>query len=363
MYGHRRLDSLDVPTILTTLALALIGVVSIASSTAGDGGRAGLWRMQLFWLVIAVVAAAVVVIVDYRVWAEISLALHGVVIVLLVLTLFVGTEIGGNRSWLVLGPARLQASEFAKWTTCLALAGYLASQVRGSIGLRQLVEIGLIAGVPAGLIQLQGDSGTMLTLTPIVLAALLIGGMRARLIVGLAVVGLLLAPLVWTQLEPYQKERVLTTFDSERDPSGFGYQVRQSKIAIGSGGITGQGLFRGTQNRFDFLPEQHTDFVLAVFAEENGFVGATILLGLFYYLFWRGIKAARSAQDRLGTYIALLVVAWLAGQMTINVGMVLGRLPTIGVPLPFMSYGGSSLLAAVCGVGLIVNVRTRRFVN
>jgi len=173
----------------------------------------------------------------------------------------------------------------------------------------------------------------------------------------------LLAPVAWTQLKGYQKERIKTVLDPERDPAGFGYQVRQSKIAIGSGGITGKGPFHGTQSRLNFLPARHTDFILAVLAEELGFLGAAGVLFLFYYLFYRGIVAARSAQDRLGTYLCLLVVAWLVGQMAINVGMVVGRLPTIGVPLPFLSYGGSALLASICGVSLIVNVRTRRFVN
>ena len=134
-------------------------------------------------------------------------------------------------------------------------------------------------------------------------------------------------------------------------------------LAIGSGGLTGKGLFHGTQSQLNFLPAQHTDFVLAVFAEQLGFLGAAGILGLFYYLFYRGIVAARSAQDRLGTYLCLLVVAWIAGQMAINVGMVVGRLPTIGVPLPFVSYGGSALLASMCGAALMLNVRSRRFVN
>jgi len=166
-----------------------------------------------------------------------------------------------------------------------------------------------------------------------------------------------------THLKPYQRERILTMFDAERDPTGVGYQVRQSKIAIGSGGLVGKGPFEGTQSGLNFLPAQHTDFVLSTFTEETGFLGAIGVLGLFYFVMWRGIVAARSAQDRLGSCLCMLVVAWITGQMAINVGMILGRLPTIGVPLPFLSYGGSALVAAMCGVALVVNVRTRRFVN
>jgi rod shape determining protein RodA len=361
--GRRLLDSLDLPTIVTTLALVGMGLVAIAAATMEQYERAGLWRTQLVWLGVAIAAATVVVLVDYRLWAELAFALHGVVILLLVAVLIFGKEVGGNRSWLDLGPLRAQPSEFAKWTTCLVLAVYLARRVRGNMGLRQLLEMSALVGLPVGLILLQPDMGTALIFVPLLLTAMLIGGLRWKVLVGLVLVGLLLAPLAWTQLKDYQKARILTVLDPERDPSGVGYQVRQSKIAIGSGGMTGKGLFQGTQSQLNYLPAQHTDFVLSGFSEETGFVGAAVVLGLFYYLLWRGVVAARSAQDRLGTYLSLLVVSWIIGQMAINVGMILGRLPTIGVPLPFLSYGGSALISAVCGVALIVNVRTRRFVN
>jgi rod shape determining protein RodA len=361
--GRRLLDSLDLSTVIATLALVAAGIFSIASATMEQAGLSSLWRVQLIWCLLALLAAAVVVAVDYRLWAEIAYALHGVVIMLLVAVLFFGYAVGGNRSWLVLGPMRLQPSELAKWTTCLVLAVYLARRVRGSMGLRQLLEMSFLIGLPVVLIALQPDMGTALIFIPIFLGAMLIGGVRWKVIVGILLVGLLLTPVAWTMLEDYQKERILTVLEPGRDPSGYGYQIRQSKIAIGSGGLTGKGLFQGTQSQLNFLPAQHTDFILAVLAEELGFIGAAIIMGLFYYLCYRGIVAALSSQDRLGTYLCLLVVAWIAGQMAVNVGMVLGRLPTIGVPLPFLSYGGSALVAAMCGVALIVNVRSRRFVN
>jgi rod shape determining protein RodA len=363
MSGRRLLASLDLPTIGVTLALAAIGLFSIASASLAGGGGGQRWRMQLVWLGVAVAAAAVIVALDYHVWAEVALALHAGVIVLLVGVLLFGHEVGGNRSWLVIGPLRLQPSELAKWTTCLVLAVYLARRVRGSLGLRQMIEMGLLVGGPVGLIAGQPDMGTTLIFVPIYLAALIMGGVPWKAILGVMLVGLLLAPFAWFWLEDYQRERILTVFDPERDPAGYGYQVRQSQIAIGSGGLTGKGVYQGTQSQLNFLPAQHTDFILAVFAEQIGFVGAVTVLSLFYYLFYRGIAAARSSQDRLGTYTCILVVAWLAGQMAINVGMVLGRLPTIGVPLPILSYGGSALVATLCGVALIVNVRSRRFVN
>ncbi len=214
-----------------------------------------------------------------------------------------------------------------------------------------------------GLIVLQPDHGTALIFVPIFLAAIWLGGLRWKVIGWVLAIGLALAPVLWTQLRPYQKDRILSVLDQERDPSGVGYQVRQSKIAVGSGGMTGKGLFRGTQSQLNYLPAEHTDFILAVIAEELGFLGAGGVLALFYFLLFRGFAGARSAQDRLGTYLCLLVVSWISGQLTINIGMVLGLLPTIGVPLPLLSYGGSALVTTLCGVGLIVNVRTRRFVN
>jgi rod shape determining protein RodA len=362
MMRSRLLDSLDWPAIGAVIGLVTAGVFTIASATAGNW-QAGIWRSQLVWFALATICATIIVLVDYRVWAEMSLAMHGIVLGLLVAVLFFGRTVGGNRSWLELGPLRLQPSELAKWTTCLVLAVYLARRARGRLGVRQLLEMGVLAGVPVGLIGMQPDMGTALTFIPIVLAALIIGGVPWKWIVAALLVAMLLIPVAWPRLKDYQKERILTVFDPGRDPSGVGYQSRQSRIAIGSGGLTGKGLFKGTQNQLNFLPAQHTDFVIAVLAEEFGFAGVLTVLGLFYYLFRRGVAAARSAQDRLGTYLCVLVGAWLMGQMAINVGVVLGRLPTIGVPLPFVSYGGSALIAALCGVGLVVNVRARRFVN
>ncbi len=363
MFRPRRVDSLDLTTVATSLALGALGVMAIASATQGQPGRVGLWHLQLLWLLFSVVIVAVTIGVDYHVWAEFSLVIHAGVVLLLVVTLFFGKEVAGNRSWLVLGPVSLQVSEFAKWSTCLVLATYLSERVRESMGLRQIVEMGAIVGLPMLLVAAQPDMGTAVTFVPIYLAALLLGGLRWKVIVSVLVLAALAAPVGWGHLKEYQKERILNVLDPGRDPSGIGYQTRQSRIAIGSGKLLGKGLFHGTQSRLNFLPAQHTDFILAVLSEELGFLGAGAVLLLFYILLYRGILAARSAQDRLGTYICLLVVAWIAGQVAINVGMVLGLLPTIGVPLPLMSYGGSALGAVMCGVGMIANVRTRRFVN
>ena len=363
MITRRRLASLDLPLIGATLALVGLGTLALASATLEGAETQGLWRTQFVWLVIALVGAGVVVAVDYRLWAGIALVLHAGVLSLLVLVLFTGHQVGGHRSWLNLGPVRLQPAEIAKWTTCLVLAFFLARRGGERLGLKQFLQIGVLAGLPIALIALQPDMGTGLIFVPIILAALLMGGVRWKVLLIVLLVGLLLAPVLWLLLEDYQQERIRTVLDPSRDPAGFGYQVRQSKIAIGSGGLSGKGLFQGTQSQLNFLPAQHTDFILSVLAEELGFLGVLGVLGLFYVVFFRGIVAALSSQDRLGTYVCMLVVAWIAGQMAVNVGMVVGRLPTIGVPLPLMSYGGSSLVTTLAGIALILNVRARRFVN
>lgn len=360
---QRFLDSFDFATLMTALGLAALGLLGIASATHGDPTKAAIWKAQAMWIAIGLVVLLVVAAVDYHLWAEFAPFLYMASMALLVAVLFLGKEVGGNRSWLDFGFARFQPSELAKWTTCLALAAYLTERVRAGLRLSQALTMGVIVGVPVVLVAGQPDMGTALTFLPIYVAALLLGGIRWRWIVIFLIVVALLAPLGWTVLEDYQKERILSVVNPERDPAGVGYQVRQSKIAIGSGGLVGKGLFQGTQSRLNFLPAQHTDFVLAVLAEDLGFIGAAAVLGLIYYLLHRGIVAARSSQDRLGTYLCLLVIAWLAGQIAINVGMVLGLLPTIGVPLPLLSYGGTALVTVFSGIGLVVNVRTRRFVN
>jgi len=360
---RRLLDRLDLPTIAVALSLAMVGMIAIASATAEQPGRAGLWKTQLLWLGVAAVAAVVVMSVDYHIWAEFSLSLHGVGIALLVAVALFGKEVGGNRSWLDVGPVSFQPSELVKWTTCLATASFLSKRVQNRIGFPQTLQLLGIVGIPVVLIAKQPDMGTALTFVPIFLAAMLLGGLRWRWVVAAGIVVAFLAPVGWGHLKAYQRERILTVVNPDRDPSGIGYQARQSKIAVGSGRLTGKGLFKGTQNRLNFLPAQHTDYVLAVIAEELGFIGAAGVLALLYYLLYRGLLAARSSQDRLGTYLSLLVVCWFTGQSAINIGMVVGLMPTIGVPLPFVSYGGTALIAVMCGVGLIANVRGHRFVN
>jgi len=221
----------------------------------------------------------------------------------------------------------------------------------------------MICMVPVSLVALQPDLGTALTYLPALAVGLFIRGVRPAVLISLILGFVLVLPISWLVLKPYQKERILTFLDPDRDPLGKGYQVTQSKIAIGSGGLIGKGVFNGSQNRLGFLPTRHTDFIFSVVGEELGFVGVIGTLGLLAFIIFRSIHNAQTARDSLGLFIVMGVVGIYFFHVIVNVGMVIGFMPTTGIPLPFMSYGGSSVLTAFIALGLVLNVRRRRYVN
>jgi rod shape determining protein RodA len=336
--------------------------MAVASATGG-ALWAGPAMKQLLFLLIGIGVYTLAARVDYHDWAALSVLFYAGGVALLVLLLFIARPIAGARSWFDLGPLRLQPSEPMKAVVVLAAAVFL-SQVAGKLSFGRLVRFGAMVGLPMLLVAAQPDLGTALTFVPMFVALAWLAGIHPRVLLTLALVGALAFPLLWFGvLEDYQKERVLTVFDPSRDPSGTGYQVIQSRIAVGSGGVTGQGLFQGSQSRLDFLPARETDFVLAVIAEELGFIGVCVVLGLYAALLFRAFQTASLAQDRLGTFLAVGVAALWAGQIFINTGMVAGILPTIGVPLPVLSYGGSSIVATFLAFGLVSSVRAGRYVN
>ncbi len=358
-------DAGDRPTLTMLLALGVIGVIAVSSATHTAGSallsHAG-WR-QLVYLLIGIAVYFVVERIDYHDWADSVWFLYGAGLVVLVALPLFARPINGARAWIDLGVLRIQPSEPMKAVVVLAAAAFLASS-SGRLSFMRLVSLGAVVGVPMMLIALQPDLGTVLTFGPLFLALAWLAGIRPRVLVALFLIGALLAPVLWFGvLHDYQKERVLTVLDPERDPSGTGYQVIQSRIAIGSGGFAGKGLFRGSQSRLDFLPARQTDFVLAVIAEEAGFVGVLVVFGLWAGLLFRAFRTATVARDRLGTFIAVGAASLWAGQIFINAGMVAGILPTIGVPLPLLSYGGSSVIATFLAFGLVASVRTGRYVN
>lgn len=335
--------------------LIVAGLLTVSTLVPRLGAR------QLMALGIATVAAMVLVSVDYRTLARWACWGYGLGLVTLVAVLVAGRSALGARRWIDVGPVGLQPSELFKLAFIGTLAVYLAARESHRPGWdRVLVPLALT--LPAvGLIVKQPDLGTALTLLPVAAALIVVGGARWRHLGMLAGCGLAVLPVFWFLLRDYQRERILVYVDPSRDPLGSAWNVIQAKITIGSGQLWGKGLFGGTQSRLAFLPERHTDFVFAAFAESWGFLGAVALLIVYVLLVLRGFEVAATARDTLGSLLATGATVLLASQALVNLGMVTGLLPVVGIPLPFVSYGGSALLTAVGAVALIANVRMRRF--
>ncbi len=359
MFGDRVRSQFDWLLLGVILALCSIGLLMIASTTGG-----AMLERQMIWLLVGFAAMVVVLVVDYHTWATMSFALYGVAILGLLYPLLFGREIAGARSWIELGAFNFQPAEVAKVATTLAMATFLSQRVGHHLGAWNLLVLCGMVGLPLGLILLQPDMGTLLPLLPLLATMVVIGGIRVRTLVILALLAALIVPVAWNSvLKDYQKERVLTFLDPGRDPQGSGYQVQQSKIALGSGGILGKGFFSGTQGQLHFLPAQHTDFIFAVLGEEGGFLGAVMVLALFFVMMQRCLLAAESSRDLLGVYLCLGLLSLLATQVLFNIGVAIGMMPTAGTTLPLISYGGSSLVSTMVALGLVLNVRMRRFVN
>jgi rod shape determining protein RodA len=320
-----------------------------------------LLMRQLVWLGIGTVGVLIFISIDYRILARWAYVGYAAGLLLLTTVLVLGRTAQGARRWLAVGPLTLQPSELFKLVLIATVAAYLASREDHRPGWdRVAIPLALVA--PAFLLIVkQPDLGTALVLMPVVLALLFVGGARWRDLAILAGAGLAAAPAFWFVLRDYQRERLLVYLDPFRDPLGSAWNVIQAKITIGSGQLVGKGLFGGTQSRLAFLPERHTDFIFAAFAESWGFVGAVLLLAVYGLLAMRGLEVAATARDVLGSLLATGATVLLVSQALVNISMVTGLLPVVGIPLPLVSYGGSALLTALGAVALIENVRMRRF--
>jgi rod shape determining protein RodA len=287
------------------------------------------------------------------------------VVGLLLVTFVLGVTIFNSRRWIPLfGGVHLQVSEFAKLVIVLLVARYLSAVRNDRVEWRELLKLSALVAVPMILVMKQPDLGTSLTYIPILAAGIYLVGLRWQYWAAILAMALLLIPAGWYfYLKDYQKARLTTFVDPERDPKGSGYQVIQSKIAVGSGGMTGKGVTKGSQTQLRFLPVPHTDFIMAAFGEEHGFVGVLVVLGLYLLLIMQVVQNAQAAPDKAGIYICMGIGMLLLFHVLVNVGMVIGRMPVTGIPLPLMSYGGSSVLTTFMMLGLVNNVRLRRFVN
>lgn len=358
----RRLSGVDWSPLLVALLLASVGLVIVHSASAELG--VDLMARQLAWIGIGLLAALVIMGVDYQLLKEYAVPIYGLAVVALGLVLVVGSGPGGATRWLVFGGLRFQPSELAKLATVLLLTRYLASFNSQYLGWRQVFMAGAIVAPPMTLIVFEPDLGGALLFVPVLVAMLLVAGVRLRLMVVIGLVTLLVGGALWHfGLQDYQKERVQAFLQPEADPLGSGYQLRQSKIAVGSGQLTGRGYLQGTQSQLRFLPERHTDFIFAVLAEEWGFLGVLSILGLYGLLMSRAVRIATRARDRAGILLVSGVVSLLGFHVLYNTAMVIGLVPISGIPLPFVSYGGSFMLVSFLGLGLVLSVDLGRFVN
>jgi rod shape determining protein RodA len=368
MFERRLFFHIDWALLTALMTIAGIGIAMIYSTTyvlTPDGGHAsGLVRTQITALVLGLIALIVFLAIDYRMLAEHSLFLYLGLAGLLLFVLFGGSTQFGAQRWIAIGPLNLQPSEFARLTVALILAMFFAENRRGARNTSDLVIGGFFTLVPLLLIAKQPDLGTAVTLLPVFFGVAYLAGLRMRLLAIIALAGILVAPLAWTfALKEYQKSRIETFFDPSQDPRGAGYQTIQARITVGSGGLTGKGFMQGTQNQYKFLPVAHNDFIFSVLAEEQGFIGVLVALGLYLFVILRSLEAARLAKDRLGAYLIGGIIAGFSFQVIYNVAMSVGLAPVKGITLPLMSYGGSSLIATMATFGLILNVRMRRFTN
>jgi rod shape determining protein RodA len=365
MFDRRLLEGVDWVLLITVVSISIIGLFSVYSAAYSYGTQTTYFEKQILWFLLGLVVLVVTAMIDYRVIQRFSPLLHLVVILMLVFVLFYGM---GNSSsqvdrWIRLGPFFLQPSEFVKYSLVLYLAYHFNESRRiGDLGLKDLIVPVAVTAIPFVLILQQPDLGSAIILLFGLIPIIFLVGIRLRIILVSGALALISLPFVWLfVLRPYQKNRIITFFNPELDPLGKGYQIIQSKIAVGSGQFWGKGYLQGTQVHLNFLPARHTDFIFSVFTEEWGFFGGVILVGLYLFLILWCLRHVGKTRDRSGTILTLGVTAIMASQIIVNIGMVLGLFPIVGMPLPFMSYGGSSMMTHMIGIGLILNVRMRRY--
>jgi rod shape determining protein RodA len=356
------LASLHPGLLAAALALAAIGLLVVRSASAE--APTDYFSRQLVWFAAGLAAMLVALGFDYHRLLAMAPVFYGAGLVALVLVLFVGHEAGGAVGWFRVGSIGIQPSEFAKLATALFLARYLAGLAERRLETGHILRALAIAAAPMLLTAVEPDLGGAAMFAPMLAGMLLVAGVRARLLIGSAVAAVVFIGLIWTfGMKDYQRQRVITFLAPSQDPLGAGYHVQQSKIAVGSGQLTGRGYMQGTQSQLRFLPARHTDFILAVLAEESGFLGVATVLALYGAYLASAASIALRSRDRAGILLVTGLASITAFHVLYNSAMVIGLLPVTGIPLPFLSYGGSFTLATWISVGLILGVDFRRYVN
>lgn len=352
-----RFRALDWQMALPLFLLLLLGTLTLYSA-GRDTPQSGIWLRQTFWNGLGIVGMSLLAASDHRRLFRLSLPIYLMGLGSLVLVLVLGKTVAGSKSWLQIGGISLQPSELVKWLTLLFVAHRLGSRPMASVSITELIGAAALVLFPMLLVLKQPDLGVALTYLPIFILLPLIRGLRWRW-VALGLGGfVLLSGVAWQwKLKPYQKERVLTFLDPTRDLKGKGYQVHQSRIAIGAGGVFGSGFMSGSQTQLNFLPVKTTDFVFSVWAEERGYAGVLLVLALFGVLLHRILAIAAQAKNSAAAYYCAGCAAIFGLHILINAGMVVGVVPTTGIPLPFFTYGGSATMSFFLALGVIMNIQ------
>jgi len=364
MFDRRLVQNFDWLLLGLVVIIAAMGIVNLYSAgfNRTPPGSNPIYLKQVYWLAVGLALMGLTLLYDYRHLAKLAYPIYIISLVLLLAVMFGGKMVSGSRRWLPLGPFAFQPAELTKIAIILVLARYFSRRQTGSLlRFRDLLAPMAMVLIPVLLIVRQPDLGSGILVLLVAMSMLLFVGINWRTLLGSTMTLVLLSPVIWHFLKDYQRQRVLTFLNPEQDPLGAGYHIIQSKIAVGSGMFWGKGFLHGTQSQLHFLPEQHTDFVFSVFAEEWGFLGSVVLLLLFTGLTLWGLQVARDCKENFGQLLALGVTSLILWQFIINIGMVSGLMPVVGIPLPFFSYGGSSLITTLVGVGFLLNIRMRRF--
>ncbi len=359
---YRSVRELDWPLVVVTLALCTLGVLQIYSATQGTHWG-GAWWKQIIWVVTGLAMMWIVAAIDYHTLMGRVFYFYAAGAVLLAATLAVGNKVFGSTRWIGYGGFRLQTSEFMKIVLILLVAKYLTELKTETLDWRDLAKLAGFVGLPMALVLKEPDLGTSLTYIPILVCGVLMAGVRWKYLLIITAALVVTLPIGYHFLKPYQKDRLVSFIYPDRDPKGTGFQVIQSKIAVGNGGMWGRGAKESSQTHLGFLPVPHTDFIFSSFAEEHGFVGIMIALVLYFLLIMQVVQNAQTATDRAGLFICMGIAALMLFHVLVNVGMVVGRMPITGIPLPLMSSGGSNTWSIFLMLGLVNSVRLRRFVN
>jgi rod shape determining protein RodA len=363
LLGRAR-EHFDWPLFIAVATLAVVGVINLYSATSvARGAHAEDYIQQIYWLVGGGILGTVVAAIDYRHYERLGYVLYVAGVILLLLVFILGREIRGSSRWIYIGSYSFQPSEFMKLFLVIALAKYLHDDPKSEgRALKDLIAPAVITAVPTALVLLQPDLGTGLILAAVFISTCALTRIRARSLVALGAAGAIVAPVFWSYgMRGYQNERINAWLNPNENILGYNWDPHQARIAVGNGGLLGQGFMRGSQNQFMFLHEQHSDFPFPVFAEEWGFVGSVALVALYGFLVLWCLRVASMAKDRFGAVLAVGVGSIVFWHAVFNVGMATGMLPVVGVTLPLFSYGGSSVMTVLIGVGLVMNVSMRRF--